>query len=408
MRHSVFFLNWLIVPLGFFSSSCLGMEDDQLSSHTSRYSLKEGEVIHKHGASSSKSSQKSGQRGRKPIVNEGKEEKSDLSNKEGLIVPGKEGEKEEKPLEEEFSKKFPINYLKDSYDSSFFVGQIIKDPADFNPPNANKMEANESNNNYERYLSIAAQGDASGIIIKIENRPDGLRATGVTALHVFAEREFLGGLSIKHLRRFIQGGKVWKEDPNKGQYYSNIVIDKVMVQQKITKDICLFEGNLYPNPDIFGTEQQSHNDDFWNDIKESLSSEKNLTDTKDLTKPSDAEVLTTTFRKEEINIEEQSYLLHYPMGVKEQRINDGTIQPAGIHTMPTEGGSSGGPIFSKDTNDLLGIHIAAKGKLIGEELKATNYFFESFSSQDYNELIKGRNLYAADKDLLREIWKFSH
>jgi len=443
MQDSTVFVIWFILLSLLFSCSCLGMVDDEDASESTelRNPTKDGEFVDKQGTTSSKSSKNSQKKRNRTISTGEKDATSNSSKKEVLVTPAKEedsleekslplsGElviripttlhgpilhfikKKEKNLNEyiethltdkfmsfnetEFSKKFPVNYLeqRSPNGNDFFVGQIIMDPAYFDTL---KNEINHTG--HKKYLPVkGAEGETSGTIIKIEKKEDVMRATGITTLHSFVQASRNGGLSIKYFRRFLQGGRVSADNPKGIAHYSNVVIDKVMVQKKITKDICFFEGTLYPNPEVFDSAQ-----DFWEDIRN-----------KELfplaIHQSDTEILTIKTGKEEVVNEGKGYLLHYPDGLQEQRISSGNFQAKGthmkrIHSMPTRGGSSGAPIFSENTDELIGIHIGIETN--NKDLTPINYLFENYSHQDYNDLVNGNDLYQADQDLLREIWNF--
>ena len=264
---------------------------------------------------------------------------------------------------EDFDRIFPYNYQKEFLKPDFYVGQIIS--------------------------TQRKKGIGTGILIDIEEQGDKIIGRGLTALHTFVDfKNGILAINPPNAFTFIQGNRSIEGDVSKSNFHSSLKIRKIYFLKEKTKDICLFEGTLEPNKDLYRTAQI-----FLKFLKE---------------------FPFPNISEREISLEGdlEGVIYHYPLG-KTERCNTGPLlksnkEKDSFHKINTLFGSSGAPIFVDEK--LIGIHLGTLSRSVKEKLKivtpqgfltqrmclhvASMNRFAKISSQDIKNLLSGAELFS--------------
>jgi hypothetical protein len=235
----------------------------------------------------------------------------------------------------------------------------------------------------------------TGTLLEIEEENGSLRGRGLTVLHNFISCSSQGKVDWQscYNYRFILGCK--DAGNNRVTNYGEMIIDKILIEEKPLKDICVFEGTIAPNLYAFDE-----------NVTEYIHFLKN-----DLQIPQLVEEEVTFKEGEEL---EGVRIYHYPLGRKEQRKNEGSLVSKDRHTITSVPASSGAAILRED-GKIVGIHTGAFYDDFTDEvvkIEEQDYIpianfnrYVLISKADYDRLLKGVNIYGAFPYTFKETLK---
>lgn len=261
----------------------------------------------------------------------------DLIKAEGLLLTDVENIQDGTVDEDKFIELFPRTKHK-PLDHGMYVGQI-------------------------RLFNDVGCG--TGTLIDIEKKGDGVfEATGISSLHLFV-KEYSKGSNIPFAPKdkiFFQES-IYDDEDEEDENGDSIIhraefeIQEVLVQDKLSKDICLFKGIYKLNAE----DGQLTKEQVSKIIEKYIGSLPHIQE------------------KEDFVQYKKCYMHHHPLLKKDQRVNEGMVDfSSRKHQISTLFGSSGASIvpLDGDQKGIVGIHTGYHSSSKISKSKELEYVFK--------------------------------